>query len=164
MRTNDRINAKEVRLIGSDGSQLGIVPIAEALRISQEDGLDLVEVARQASPPVCRVIDYGKYRYQQDKREREARKKQKTVELKEIRMRISIDKHDFQVKQKHAEKFLEKGDKVKVSVSFRGREMGRKESGRQVIERFIEGLSDISRVEQPIRFEGRFMSAVLMPK
>ncbi len=131
------------------------------MRVAEESGLDLVEVAPQASPPVCRIMDYGKYKYQQGKREREARKKQKTMDLKEIRMHVSIDDHDFLVKAKHAEKFLDKGDKVKVSIIFRGREMGQTEKGRQVLLRFLEELGESAKAEQMPRQEGRFMSCVL---
>jgi translation initiation factor IF-3 len=152
-----------VRLIDKDGSQLGVVPLSEALKISEDSELDLVEVAPQASPPVCRIMDYGKYKYQQGKREREARKKQKTSDVKEIRMHVSIDDHDFMVKAKHAEKFLEKGDKVKVSIIFRGREMGQSENGRKVLERFVNELGEKAKAEQMPKQEGRFMSCVVAP-
>ena len=155
---------KEVRLIDKEGNQLGIVPVAEALRIAMESTLDLVEVASQASPPVCRIMDYGKYRYQQSKREREARKKHKTTEVKEIRMRPSIEEHDYLVKRRHAEKFLEKGDKVKVTVMFRGRELTRRDVGRNMLEKFAGEVESIANVEREPAVEGRFMTMVLSPK
>ncbi len=155
---------KEVRLIDNDGNQLGVQPVAEAMRIAEESGLDLVEVAPQASPPVCRIMDYGKYKYQQGKRERDARKKHKTTELKEIRMHVSIDEHDFLTKAKHAEKFLARGDKVKFSIIFRGREMGQTENGRKVLHKFLEHLGDKAKTDQMPRQEGRFMSCVVSPK
>ncbi len=147
-----------------DGGQLGVLPLSEAIRLSEESGLDLVEVAPQADPPVCRIMDYGKYKYQQGKREREARKKQKTTDLKEIRMHVSIDEHDFLTKARHAEKFLKNGDKVKVSIIFRGREMGQTENGRKGLERFVIHLKDSAKAEQLPRQEGRFMSCVIAPK
>ncbi len=154
---------KEVRLIDDEGNQLGVQPLAEAMRIAGESGLDLVEVAPMASPPVCRIMDYGKYKYQQGKRERDARKKQKTTDLKEIRMHVSIEEHDFLTKAKHAEKFLARGDKVKISIIFRGREMGHKENGRKVLQRFVEHLGAQAKAEQPPRQEGRFMSCIVAP-
>ncbi len=151
-------------MVDKDGGQLGVLPLSEAIRLSEESGLDLVEVAPQADPPVCRIMDYGKYKYQQGKREREARKKQKTTDLKEIRMHVSIDEHDFLTKARHAEKFLKNGDKVKVSIIFRGREMGQTESGRKVLEKFVIHLKDSAKAEQLPRQEGRFMSCVIAPK
>ena len=134
------------------------------MRAAGEGKLDLVEVAPQASPPVCRIMDYGKYMYQQRKREREARKKHKTMEVKEIRMRPSIGEHDYQVKLRQAEKFFGKGDKVKVTVMFRGRELGRRDIGRSVLEKLANDVESISRIEQGPKVEGRYMTMVLSPK
>jgi translation initiation factor IF-3 len=131
---------------------------------SRESRLDLVEIAAQASPPVCRIMDYGKYMYQQSKREREARKKHKTSELKEIRMRPSIEEHDYQVKLRNAEKFLGKGDKIKVSVMFRGREMAHREIGRKVLMKLAGDVEALSRIEREPRVEGRYMTMFLSPK
>jgi len=140
------------------------VPVAEALKIARENTLDLVEVAPQASPPVCRIMDYGKYVYQQSKRERETRKKHRTTEVKEIRMRPSIGEHDYQVKLRQAEKFLGKGDKVKVTIRFRGREMGRSDIGRRVLQKLAHDVESLSRIEREVRMEGRDMSMFLGPK
>jgi len=140
------------------------VPVAEALKIARENTLDLVEVAPQASPPVCRIMDYGKYVYQQSKRERETRKKHRTTEVKEIRMRPSIGEHDYQVKLRQAEKFLGKGDKVKVTIRFRGREMGRPDIGRRVLQKLAHDVESLSRIEREVRMEGRDMSMFLGPK
>ena len=140
------------------------MPVAEALRIARESTLDLVEVAPQASPPVCRIMDYGKYVYQQNKRERETRKKHRTTEVKEIRMRPSIGEHDYQVKLRQAEKFLGKGDKVKVTIRFRGREMGRSDIGRRVLQKLAHDVESLSRIEREVRMEGRDMSMFLRPK
>ena len=140
------------------------MPVAEALRIARENTLDLVEIAPQASPPVCRIMDYGKYVYQQNKREREARKKHRTTEVKEIRMRPSIGEHDYQVKLRQAEKFLGKGDKVKVTIRFRGREMGRPDIGRRVLQKLAHDVESLSRIEREVRMEGRDMSMFLGPK
>lgn len=140
------------------------MPVAEALRTARENTLDLVEVAPQASPPVCRIMDYGKYMYQQSKRERETRKKHRTTEVKEIRMRPSIGEHDYQVKLRQAEKFLGKGDKVKVTVRFRGREMGRSDTGRKVLQKLAHDVESLSRIEREARMEGRDMSMFLGPK
>lgn len=155
---------REVRLIDKDGNQLGIVPVASALRISRESKLDLVEVAPQAVPPVCRIMDYGKYMYQQSKRERESRKKHKTMELKEIRMHPSIEEHDYQVKLRQAEKFLGRGDKVKVTVRFRGREMGHTDIGRKLLEKFARDVEPLSKIERESRIERRDMIMILGPK
>ena len=140
------------------------MPISEALRVARENVLDLVEVAPQASPPVCRIMDYGKYLYQQSKRERETRKKHRTTEMKEIRMRPSIGEHDYQVKLRHVEKFLGKGDKVKVTVRFRGREMARLDIGRSVLEKVLHDVESLSRIERQLKMEGRDMTMVLAPK
>lgn len=140
------------------------MPTAEALKIARENVLDLVEVAAQASPPVCRIMDYGKYQYQQSKRERETRKKHKNTELKEMRMRPSIGEHDYQVKLRHTEAFIGKGDKVKVTVMFRGREMARTNAGRKVLEKFAHDVESIAKVEREPRLEGRYMTMFLSPR
>ena len=155
---------REVRLIDKDSNQLGVVPVAEALKISRESKLDLVEVAPQAVPPVCRIMDYGKYMYQQSKRERETKKKHKTMEVKEIRMRPSIGEHDYQVKLRQAEKFLGRGDKVKVTVRFRGREMGHTDIGRKLLEKFARDVEPLSKIEREPRIERRDMIMILNSK
>jgi translation initiation factor IF-3 len=158
------IRAPEVRVINSDGSQIGILPLKEAMRISEEQGLDLVEVAPNASPPVCRIMNYGKYKYQQSKRTHDARKHQTVIQVKEVKLRPRTEEHDFQFKLRHAKRFLVEGNKVKISILFRGREMAYPEHGMQVINRFIEGVKDITVVEQAPRMEGRNMVAILAPK
>lgn len=154
---NEQIRDKEVRLIGSDGEQLGIFPIAEALRISAEAGLDLVKIAPQAKPPVCRIMDYGKHRFEQAKREKEARKKQKTIDVKEIRMSLNIGDHDLNTKLKSAIKFLNSGDKIKVSVRFRGREMAHQSQGYTLMNRFAEAIGEHGVVDRRPKMEGRSM-------
>lgn len=152
-----------MRVIADDGSQLGILPTTEALRIAQEKGLDLVEVAAAADPPVCRIMDYGKYKYQQQKKQQEARKKQTVIQVKEIKVRPKTDEHDYQTKVKHIRRFLEDGDRCKVSVFFRGREVVHKDRGAIILERVIRDLAEIAKVEQEPRFEGRVMHLMLAP-
>lgn len=161
---NGEIRAREVRLVGTDGQQLGIMPLREALRIAQEQGLDLVEVAPQARPPVCRIMDFGKYKYEQSKREREARKKQRIINIKEVKLRPGIEEHDFQVKARNALRFLEDGDKVKVTVMFRGREISHPELGEKLCWRLADQVSEIASVERPPKLEGRNMVMILAPK
>ena len=161
---NDRIKVSPVRLIGSDGEQLGIVPINEALHKAQELGLDLVEISPNARPPVCRVMDYGKYKYEQAKRDKEAKKKQHSFQLKEMRYRPKIDEHDYQFKTKHVRSFLEAGSKVRVMVFFRGREMSRQEYGRKVLDRLAEDMNEIATVDAHPKMEGRNMTMVLSPR
>ncbi len=139
------------------------MPVKEALALAEEAGLDLVEVAPNANPPVCKILDYGKFKYQQQKRAAEARKKQKTVEVKEIKMRPTIDTHDFDVKMRNIRRFIEKGDKVKVSVRFRGREMSHAELGRELLDRVVEGVGEAAKVEVAPRMEGRQLVMVLAP-
>jgi len=139
------------------------MPVKEALALAEEAGLDLVEVAPNANPPVCKILDYGKYKYQQQKRAAEARKKQKTVEVKEIKMRPTIDTHDFEVKMRNIRRFIEKGDKVKVSVRFRGREMSHAELGRELLDRVVEGVGEAAKVEVAPKMEGRQLVMVLAP-
>lgn len=162
LRVNNRIRAREVRLIGEDGSQIGVVSIREALHLAEEQNVDLVEVAPNASPPVCRLMDYGKFRYEQSKKEREARKHQKQTELKEVRLRPKTDIHDLEVKAKQARRFLQTGDKVKFTVRFRGREMAHINIGREILEQIIENLRDVATVEQKPTLEGKAISVVLV--
>lgn len=161
---NDEIRVKEVRLIGADGEQLGITPIREAMQIAQDANLDLVNVAPTAKPPVCRIMDYGKFRYETQKKEKEARKNQKIVDIKEIRLSATIDEHDFQTKLRNAVKFLGEGDKVKASVRFRGREIAHSEIGRRVLERLASETAEISSLERAPKLEGRSMIMILTPK
>jgi len=165
MIVNDRIRAKEVRLIGKGGEQIGVVSRNEALDTAERDELDLVLVSPNAKPPVARVMDYGKHRYEQQKKEKEARKNQKTVDVKELRLSPTIDDHDFNTKLRKARKFIEKDEnKVRVSIRFRGRAITHKELGREVLERFASETSDIAVVESKAKMEGRSMFLMLAPK
>ena len=164
IRVNDRIRIKEVRVISPDGTQLGIMPIEQALQTAYSQNLDLVEVAPEARPPVCRIMDYGKYRYEQSKKAREARKKQTIIELKEIKLRPKTEEHDFQFKARHAERFLKEGNKAKITMMFRGREMIRMDRGKALLDRFVETLKDVAVVEQAPKIEGRNMTLILAPK
>lgn len=161
---NEEIKAKEVRLVGTDGEQLGIMSSDAALKMAYDKGLDLVMMAAQAEPPVCRIMDYGKYRFDKVKREKEAKKKQQTVELKEVQLSCRIDTHDFETKVNHAKRFLESGNKVKVSIRFRGREMAHPENGLVTMSNFSEACSEFSSVEKPAKLEGRSMQMFLAPK
>ncbi|MFK7691174.1 translation initiation factor IF-3 [Paenibacillus sp. HJGM_3] len=161
---NDEIRVKEVRLIGPDGEQLGIKPIREAMQIAIDASLDLVNVAPTAKPPVCRIMDYGKFRYEMQKKEKEARKNQKVVEIKEIRLSATIDEHDFQTKLRNVAKFLGDGDKVKLSVRFRGREITHASIGQKVLERMATEVESLSIVERRPKLEGRSMIMILSPK
>ncbi|NLM61213.1 MAG: translation initiation factor IF-3 [Clostridiales bacterium] len=161
---NEEIRDSVVRLIAEDGTQLGIVSIQEALAAAQERDLDLVKIAPKAQPPVCKIMDYGKFRFEQAKREKEARRNQHVVEVKEIRMTPGIDTHDFEVKQRSASKFLKSGNKVKVSVRFRGRAITHTSIGEQLLLRFSEGLVEIADVEKAPKLEGRNMTLYLAPK
>lgn len=163
MRINNRIRISPIRLIGPDGEQIGIVPTAEALEKAREAGLDLVEVSPNSRPPVCRILDYGKFKYELAKKDKMAKKKQHAFQLKEMRYRPKIDEHDFQFKTKHVKEFIESGSKVRVYVMFRGREMAHTEFGRVVLDRVIEELQDISVVEANPKQEGRNMTMVLAP-
>ena len=160
---NEEISDKEIRLIGADGEQLGIMAPAEALRIADKQGLDLVKISPQAVPPVCKLMNYGKFRFEQSKKEKEARKNQRIIEIKEIRLSAKIDVHDFEVKAKAAQKFLKNGDKVKVSVRFRGREMAHTSIGLNVLKRFAETCAEFSTVEKEPKLEGRQMLMFLAP-
>ncbi|MBO4410829.1 MAG: translation initiation factor IF-3 [Lachnospiraceae bacterium] len=161
---NEEIQEKEVRLISATGEQLGIMSSAEALRRAEEAESDLILIAPQAKPPVCRIMDYSKYRYEQSRKERDAKKKQKTVEVKEIRFSPNIDTNDLNTKANNARKFLEKGNRVKVSLRFRGREMTHINETKGVLDEFTELLKDVSVVDKPAKMEGRNMSIVLAPK
>ena len=161
---NEDIRDKELRLIGSGGEQMGIMSAEEALRIADEKGLDLVKISPQANPPVCKLMDYGKYRFEQGKREKEARKNQHVVEIKEIRMSPGIDIGDFNVKLKNAQKFLTDGNRVKVSVRFRGREMAHTDIGKKLLDKFAEQCAEVSSVDKGAKLEGRNMSMFLSPK
>ncbi|MEY8291998.1 translation initiation factor IF-3 [Carnobacteriaceae bacterium 52-44] len=164
MIVNEQIRSKEVRLIGKDGEQIGVISRDEALRRAEQEELDLVLVSPNAKPPVARIIDYGKYRYEQQKREKEQRKNQKTVNVKEIRLSPTIDDHDFDTKLRQGRGFVEKGDKVKVSIRFRGRAITHKDIGREVLERFAEGMKDVADVQSRAKMEGRNMFMMLAPK
>ena len=161
---NEEIRDKEVRLIDSDGSQLGIVSIQQAMAVAAERNLDLVKIAPKAEPPVCRVMDYGKFRFEQAKKDKEARKNQKVVDIKEVRLSAKIDSHDFEVRVKAAEKFLKGGDKVKASIRFRGREMAHTDIGLTVMQRFAEACAEFGTVEKPAKLEGRQMLMFIAPK
>lgn len=163
-RINDEIRAREIRLIDENGEQAGIVNVRDALMMATERGLDLVEIAPGAKPPVCRLMDYGKFRYEQSKRDKEARKKQKVITVKELKMRPRIDDHDFNVKNKNARKFLQEGDKVKVTIMFKGREMSHADIGMQLCHQFAEELKDIALVEKEPKVEGRNMTMILVPR
>ena len=164
MNTNKEIRAKEIRVIDPDGNQLGVIPTQEALKAAMEFGLDLVEVSPNANPPVCKIMDYGKYKYELTKKQQEAKKKQSTFQLKEIKIRPKTGDHDLQVKIGHIRKFLEKKDKVRVTVVFRGREITLSDRGRELLGQVAETVSDLSAVEQVPKFEGRTMIMVLAPK
>ena len=161
---NEEIRDSEIRLIGSTGEQLGIMSAAQAQGIADEQGLDLVKISPQANPPVCKLMDYGKFRFEQSKREKEARKNQHVVEIKEVRMSPGIDIGDFNTKLKNAQKFLSEGNRVKVSVRFRGREMAHTEIGRDLLLRFAEQVSETASMDKDPKMEGRSMSIFLSPK
>jgi len=158
---NRRIRAPQVRVIGSDGEQLGVLAIDQAIRTAESEGLDLVEIAPNASPPVCKIIDYGKYKYQQAKKVHDAKKHQTVIHLKEVKLRPTTDQHDFDFKVRHVMRFLEQGDKAKVSVMFKGREMAYVNQGRAMLERVLEALKDKADVEMPPKMEGRNIYMIL---
>jgi translation initiation factor IF-3 len=160
---NERIRAPQVRLVGSDGAQIGIVSIQDALRRAQELDLDLVEVAPQANPPVCRIMDYGKFKYERDIRQKEARKHQARVEVKEMKMRPKIDPHDYGTKKGHIERFLKTGARVKITIMFRGREMAHTELGRKLLDRLTVDLQELATVEAYPKLDGRNMVMVMAP-
>ena len=160
---NEEINVKEVRLIGADGETLGIMSSSKALELAYDQGLDLVMMASQATPPVCKIMDYGKFRFERDKREKEAKKKQQTIELKEIQLSCRIETHDFETKVKHALRFLGDGNKVRVVMKFKGREMSHINIGREVLDRFEAACAEAGTVDKKPSLEGRFMSMVISP-
>ena len=161
---NEEINDKEIRLIGAEGEQMGIMSSAEALKIADEQGLDLVKISPQAVPPVCKLMNYGKFKFEQSKKENEARKNQHVVEIKEIRMSPGIDVGDFNTKIKNAQKFIADGNRVKVSVRFRGREMAHTDIGKELLERFADECAETANLEKGAKLEGRMMSIFLSPK
>ena len=163
-RVNKGIRATEVRVIGSDGEQIGVLPIAEALRIAQSDDLDLVEVSPDARPPVCKIMDHGKYKYELTKKKQEAKRKQKSVQIKEIKVRPKTGDHDLETKVRHVEKFISNGDKVKITLVFRGREFMLREQANVILEKIVEMSKDFAQVEQFPKFEGRVITMLLGPK
>ncbi|WP_072866154.1 translation initiation factor IF-3 [Desulforamulus hydrothermalis] len=163
-RINEEIRAREVRVVDADNNQLGIMSVKEALRLAEERQLDLVEVAPQAKPPVCRIMDYGKFKYEQSKREKEAKKKQRIIQVKEVKLRPRIEEHDYIVKAKNAERFLKDGDKVKVTIMFRGREIVHTELGKKLLDRLAEDLKELCLVERQAKLEGKNMIMILAPK
>jgi len=163
IRMNERIRAREVRVIGDEGEQIGVMPPFEALKLARERNLDLVEISPTAQPPVCRIMDYGKFLYQNEKREREAKKKQKTITVKEVKFRINVDDHDYETKKNHVLRFLDEGDKVKATIFFRGREMTRQSLGRQILERLIKDVDQRGLVEFRPRQEGNTLHLILAP-
>ncbi len=161
---NEQIRDKEVRVIGANNEQLGVMSIEEAMRLADEAGVDLVKIAPNAAPPVCRIIDYGKFRYEQSRKEKEARKKQKVIEIKEIRMSPNIDTNDLNTKIAAAKKFLSKGDRVKVTLRFRGREMAHMNNSKYILDDFAEALADVAVVEKAPKVEGRTLTMFLVEK
>ena len=164
IRTNDRIRVREVRVIDDEGNQLGIMTPFDALKMAREKNLDLVEVSPTAQPPVCRIMDFGKYVYQQEKREREAKKHQKVITVKEVKFRINVDDHDYDTKKNHVLRFLGEGDKVKATIFFRGREMSRQSLGREILERLVKDIGEHGVVEFRPRQEGNTLHLILAPK
>ncbi|WP_072137560.1 MULTISPECIES: translation initiation factor IF-3 [Sporomusa] len=164
LKINEEIRAKDVRVTSSTNEPLGIMSLRDALRIAGEQNLDLVEVAPTAKPPVCRIMDFGKFRYEQQKRDKEVKKKQKVVSIKEVKLRPNIEDHDFNVKLKNAQRFLEDGDKVKVTIMFRGRELSHPELGRQVLVRMATLLKEMANIERDAKLEGKNMIMIVAPK
>ena len=164
LRTNERIRVREVRLIGAGGEQVGIVPAFKALEAAREQGLDLVEVSPDARPPVCKILDYGKYKYEHEKREKEARKKQHIVVVKEIKIRPKIGEHDLEVKLKHVKEFFLEGDRVRLVITFRGREMAHQELGRAILDKALTALNEHCVIEQHPKFENNNLGCLLAPK
>ena len=164
LNINEQIRDKEIRLIGEEGEQLGIMSARDAMKLAREAGLDLVKIAPTAKPPVCKIIDYGKYKYELARKEKEAKKKQKVIDVKEVRLSPNIEENDMKTKANMARKFLEKGDKVKVTLRFRGREMAHMGSSKHVLDDFAELLSDIAVIDKPAKLEGRSMQMFLTEK
>ena len=162
-RINERIRGSEIRLIGADGENVGLISPEKALVMAEEAGLDLVEISPNAVPPVCKIMDFGKFKYEQQKKEAEARKKQKVIEIKEIKFRPGTDTHDYEVKMRSVVKFLEGGDKVKITLRFRGREMAHMELGRQLLEQIAEDIKDVGKIENMPKLEGRQMVMMIGP-
>ncbi|WP_050931795.1 translation initiation factor IF-3 [Aestuariivita boseongensis] len=162
-RVNEKIRAPEIRLIGAEGENVGVVTPERAMVMAEEAGLDLVEISPNANPPVCKIMDYGKFKYEQQKRESEARKKQKIIEVKEVKFRPNTDTHDYDVKMRNVFKFLEHGDKVKVTLRFRGREMAHQNLGRELLERVAEDIKEVGKVENMPKMEGRQMIMMIGP-
>nr|WP_300517007.1 translation initiation factor IF-3 [Aliiroseovarius sp.] len=160
---NGRIRATEIRLIGADGENVGVVSPSRGMELAEQAGLDLVEISPNATPPVCKIMDFGKFKYEQQKRESEARKKQKTIEVKEVKFRPNTDTHDYDVKMRNVVKFLQNGDKVKVTLRFRGREMAHQNLGRELLERVAEDIKEIGKVENMPKMEGRQMIMMIGP-
>lgn len=163
MKVNREIRAPSVRVIGSDGSQLGVLTLFEALAKAESEGLDLVEISASSTPPVCKIIDFGKYRYQQTKKEKESKKGQHQPKVKEVKVKPNTDEHDLQTKMRHAREFIERGDKVRITCMFRGREMAHPEFGERVVRKMCEGLADVATAEAPSKMLGRSLSVVLAP-
>ena len=164
VRRNELIHAREVRVIGAEGEQLGILQRNEAIAMAREIGCDLVEVSFNATPPVCRIMDYGKFKYEQQKKKQDAKKRQAVVQVKEIKVRPKTDEHDYETKLKHIRSFLEDGDRCKVTVFFRGREIVHKDRGIEILERIVKDLEDVGKVEQEPRAEGRTLQMLVVPK
>ena len=164
VRRNDMIRAREVRVIGAEGEQLGILQRSEAIAMAQEVGCDLVEVSSNSEPPVCRIMDYGKFKYEQQKKKQDAKKRQAVVQVKEIKVRPKTDEHDYETKVKHIRRFLEEGDRCKVTVFFRGREIVHKDRGLDILERIVKDLEEVAKVDQEARAEGRTLQMLLVPK
>lgn len=162
-RINEKIRVPEIRLIGADGENVGVVTPERAMGMAEEAGLDLVEISPNANPPVCKIMDYGKYKYEQQKRESEARKKQKVIEVKEVKFRPNTDTHDYDVKMRNVFRFLENGDKVKITLRFRGREMAHQDLGRDLLQRVAEDIKEIGKVENMPKMEGRQMIMIIAP-
>jgi translation initiation factor IF-3 len=162
-RVNDRIRAPEIRLIGADGENIGVVSPARAMELAEEAGLDLVEISPNATPPVCKIMDFGKFKYETQKKEAEARKKQKIIEIKEVKFRPNTDTHDYDVKMRNVMRFLENGDKVKVTLRFRGREMAHQDLGRNLLERVAADVESIGKIENMPKMEGRQMVMMIGP-
>jgi translation initiation factor IF-3 len=163
VRRNEQIRARELRIIGADGEQIGILPRGDALVMAREAGLDLVEVAPNAEPPVCRIMDYGKFRYEEQKKRQEAKKRQTIVQIKEIKLRPKTDDHDYQTKLTHIRRFIGESDSCKVTIFFRGREIVHKERGQLMLDRIVEDTKDIAKIEQEARAEGRTLHMLLAP-
>lgn len=164
VRRNELIHAREVRVIGAEGEQLGILQRNEAIAMARKIGCDLVEVSSNATPPVCRIMDYGKFKYEQQKKKQDAKKRQAVVQVKEIKVRPKTDEHDYETKLKHIRSFLEDGDRCKVTVFFRGREIVHKDRGIEILERIVKDLEDVGKVEQEPRAEGRTLQMLVVPK